>query len=254
MYHEATWSTVTFVFSRKRNDRVAGMGIDVKRMPVLSAAIALAVLVACSESTTPPSAPAEDAGDAGGDGDAGFDAKRVEGCPAETPAVYPWQPPAAMQASACSEVNLTALERAIVQESLTASDIEAALGPSCAACAIGHVSDATWRAIVLGHDMYIGNAGGCVVHLGANEACGQAIDRVSTCLRSGCEGCTDRKAQDACADRLTTIDGPCAAGLTTARAQCPAATIASAFDTHGVCQSIVKTVRLFCGPRAVDGG
>ena len=55
------------------------------------------------------------------------------------------------------------------------------------------------------------NVGGCVVRLGATEACGKAIDQVSTCLIVGCAGCTTRKEQDACGDALTTVDGACAA-------------------------------------------
>jgi hypothetical protein len=38
------------------------------------------------------------------------------------------------------------------------------------------------------------------------------------------------------------------------RKQCPAAILAPAFDTNGVCQSFVDTIRLFCGPPAQDGG
>jgi hypothetical protein len=215
-------------------------------------------LLACSGSTTPvaPTAPTEDARDAGedaGEGDALV--PRVKGCPGETPAVYAWQPPVPKQTTACSEADLTSLARAIAQKSLVdESDIGKALGPSCAACAVGRVTDTTWRAVVAGHDGYIGNVGGCAVHLGSNETCGKAIDRLSTCLIVGCEGCTDRKAQDECADRLTTVDGACAPALITVRKQCPAAALVSAFDTNGVCQSFVDTIRLFCGPPAQDGG
>lgn len=223
--------------------------------PVL--AVVLALAVACSESATTPSStppPSEDAG-ADATADAGVDAQRVKGCPGETPVAYAWQPPAARQASACSEADLTALGRVIAQSAVVLhSDITGALGPSCAACAVGHVSDVTWRAVVAGHDGYIGNVGGCAIHLGANEACGKAVDRLSTCLIAGCEGCADRKAQDVCADRLTTVDGACASALTTMRKQCPAAILAAAFDTSGACQSFVETIRLFCGPRALDGG
>ena len=217
----------------------------------------IAVLVACSESVTPvPAVPAaEDAGeDAGGAEDAGAEAGRVKGCPGETPPTYAWQPPVAQQTSACTEADLAKLARAIEQKSLVEeSDISAALGPACAACAISRVSDPTWRAVVAGHEGYIGNVGGCAIRLGSNETCGKAIDRLSTCLIVGCDGCADRKAQDTCSDELTTVDGPCAPALKTMRAECPAKTLVSAFDANGVCQSFVLTIRLFCGP-AQDGG
>lgn len=223
-----------------------------------SLAFVLGVVAACSQSTvtTPAPAPADDAGDAGTEPeDAAAEAGRVKGCPGEVPAVYAWQPPVAKQTSACTEADLTKLGGAIAAASLVSeSDIAAALGPSCAACAIGHVADTTWRAVVGGHEGYIGNVGGCAMLLGANETCGKAIDRLSTCLIAGCDGCADRKAQDACADQLTTVDGPCAPALSTMRKACPAAALASAFDTNGVCQSFVATIRLFCGPPAQDGG
>lgn len=227
--------------------RVAGIGM----------AFALGSTAACSETTTKVAAPpiVDDGGDASSETDGGIDASRVKGCPGETPAVYAWQPPATQQDKACTEADLTKLARAISQQSLVQeSDIAGALGPSCAACAMSRVSDAKWKAVVAGHDGYIGNVGGCAILLGANETCGKAIDVVSTCLITGCDGCADRKAQDMCSDKLTTVDGPCAPALTTMRKQCPAKTLVSAFDTNGVCQSFVETIRLFCGPRDQDGG
>jgi hypothetical protein len=228
---------------------------------VVAALGVLAGLVACSSTTVmaaPTVAPA-DAGDGieAGDLEAGADADagRVKGCPGETPATYAWQPPVARQTTACTEADLGKLASAVAQKALvTERDIGAALGPACAACAIGRVTDATWRAVVSGHDGYIGNVGGCAILLGSNETCGKAIDRLSTCLITGCDGCADRKAQDACADQLTTVDGACAPALVTVRKECPAKTLVSAFDTNGVCQSFVQTIRLFCGPPVQDGG
>jgi hypothetical protein len=231
--------------------------------PVALAVIALfsglLAVVACSSTTVtaaPVAADAADGADAADDAaEAGVDAARVKGCPGETPATYAWQAPVAAQLTACTEGDLSKLASAIAQKALvTEDDIGAALGPSCAACAVGHVSDDRWRAVVGGHEGYIGNVGGCAILLGANEICGTAIDRLSTCLIAGCDGCADRKAQDACADQLTTVDGACAPALATMRKQCPAKTLVSAFDTNGVCQSFVATIRLFCGPRAQDGG
>jgi hypothetical protein len=230
----------------------------VKATAALSSLFVVGILAACSQSTvtTPALAATDDAGDAGTEpDDAAVEAGRVKGCPGEAPAVYAWQPPVAKQTSACTEADLSKLSGAIAAKSLVnESDIAAALGPSCAACAVGHVADQTWHAVVGGHEGYIGNVGGCAMLLGANETCGKAIDRLSTCLIAGCDGCADRKAQDACADQLTTVDGPCAPALSTMRKQCPAAALASAFDTNGVCQSFVATIRLFCGPPAQDGG
>lgn len=226
---------------------------------LLGALGVLLSFVACS-TTTVVAPSAADAGDDGGDPtDAGdvdaADAARTKGCPGQTPATYAWQPPVARQTAACTEADLTKLSAAIAQRSLvTDADIAAALGPACAACAIGHVTDASWRAVVAGHEGYIGNVGGCAMLLGANETCGKSIDRLSTCLIAGCDGCADRKAQDACADQLTTVDGACAPALATMRKQCPAATLVSAFDTNGVCQSFVQTIRLFCGPPPEDAG
>lgn len=225
-------------------------------LSLLVAAMSAAAASACTETTTKVAAPlvVDDAGE-DAEADAGADASRVKGCPGETPAVYAWQPPVAQQGTACSEADLTKLDRAISDQALVEeSDIAGALGPSCAACAMSRVTDPTWKAVVGGHDGYIGNVGGCAILLGASETCGKAIDAVSTCLITGCDGCADRKAQDSCSDKLTTVDGPCAPFLTTMRKQCPAKTLASAFDTDGVCQSFVATIRLFCGPRAQDGG
>jgi hypothetical protein len=232
-----------------------GKILGVNPLRVLSATAVVAALFACSSSST--TAPAQASGDAGdaGDADDADDAGRAKGCPGEAPVTYAWQPPAAPQDSACDEADLAKLARAIAQASVvSAGDIADALGPSCAACALGRVSDTTWRAVVVGHEGYIGNVGGCAVHLGANETCGKAVDTLSTCLILGCDGCTDRKAQDACSDQLTTVDGACAPALTTMRKQCPAAALVSAFDSNGVCQSFVETIRLFCGPRAQDAG
>jgi hypothetical protein len=226
----------------------------------LGCAAAFGLFVACSTSSTPGpvETPPNDAGDAAPDAfeeETSVDSGRVKGCPGDTPAVYAWQPPVPKQTTACTEPDLMKLATAIAQKSLVGShDIEAALGPACATCAIGRVSDMTWRAVIAGHDGYIGNVGGCAMLLGANETCGKAIDRLSTCLIIGCEGCADRKAQDACADTLTTVDGACASALTTMRKQCPAAALVSAFDANGVCQSFVQTIRLFCGPPSQDGG
>jgi hypothetical protein len=222
------------------------------------ASLVVATVVACSTTETPGTPPVvvEEAGDAAGEPeDAGVDAPRVKGCPGETPTTYLWQAPVAKETSACTDADLAKLARAIADKALVVEgDITAALGASCAACAVGRVEDATWRAVVAGHDGYIGNVGGCAVRLGANETCGKAIDTLSTCLIVGCDGCADRKAQDACSDQLTTVDGACAPALTTMRKQCPAKVLASAFDTDGVCQSFVETIRLFCGPAAQDGG
>jgi len=225
-------------------------------LSLVSLGVAVTSIAGCSETTTKVAAPVnvDDGGD-DAQADAGVDASRVKGCPGETPAVYAWQPPVAQQDTACTEADLTKLDRAIADKSLVEeSDIAGALGPSCAACAMSRVTDATWRAVVGGHDGYIGNVGGCAILLGANQTCGKAIDAVSTCLITGCDGCADRKAQDTCSDKLTTVDGPCAPFLSTMRKQCPAKTLSSAFDTDGVCQSFVATIRLFCGPRAQDGG
>lgn len=230
-----------------------------RRHPQICAVVALslAVFAACSSSSTTAAVPpsAEDAGDTdAGIEDVAPEAARMKGCPGETPATYPWQPPASKQSAACTEADLSKLARAIAQKSLVEErDIAAALGPTCAACAVSRVTDMTWRAVVGGHEGYIGNVGGCAILLGSNETCGKAIDRLSTCLIAGCDGCTDRKAQDSCADKLTTVDGACAPALTTMRKQCPAKTLAAAFDANGVCQSFVETIRLFCGP-AADGG
>jgi len=220
--------------------------------------LVVALLVACSESTvpaTPVVTPDADV-DAGVEPeDAAVVPIRVKGCPGEAPSAYAWQPPVAKETAACTEADLSKLSRAIADKALVVeSDITAALGASCAACAVGRVDDPTWRAVVAGHDGYIGNVGGCAVRLGANETCGKAIDKLSTCLIVGCDGCVDRKGQDSCSDQLTTVDGACAPALTTMRKQCPAKTLAAAFDTNGVCQSFVETIRLFCGPPAQDGG
>ena len=245
-----------------RIEGVKGRGTSTVGPVALVAIALLAGLVpvaACSSTTVvaaPVAADAANEVDAEDDAaEAGVDAARVKGCPGQTPAIYAWQPPVAVQLTACTEGDLSKLASAIAQKTLvTDGDIAAALGPSCAACAVGRVSDDHWRAVVAGHEGYIGNVGGCAILLGANEICGTAIDRLSTCLIAGCDGCADRKAQDACADQLTTVDGACAPALATMRKQCPAKTLVSAFDTNGVCQSFVATIRLFCGPRAQDGG
>lgn len=170
-------------------------------------------------------------------------------CPGATPTSYPWKSPVTAEASACSELDLAKLKSAIAEKKLTSeSDIGAALGPACAACAIGRLDDPKWRAIVGGHQGYIGNVGGCVVRLGASETCGQSVDALSTCLIVGCKSCTNRKEQDTCADALTTVDGACAKSLSTMRASCSASIVSAAFSATGTCQSFVDTIRLFCGP------
>lgn len=176
-------------------------------------------------------------------------------CPGPTPASYPWKPPVAADPSACSEGDLAALAAAVAaKKGLTPADMASALGPTCAACAIGALDDPAWRAILPGHAGYVGNVGGCVVRLGANETCGRATDELSTCLIVGCAGCTTRKSQDVCADALTAVDGACAGYLKTMRASCPAALMSEAFTSTGTCQSFVATVRLFCGRPASDAG
>lgn len=236
-------------------------GVGSAHLKMLFVAVLLGAVTAAGaacQSETPSSAvvvPAEDAAIEPEEASVEAGPPRVKGCPGEAPATYAWQPPVAKVAAACTEADLAKLGRAIGDRSLTtAEDIAAALGPSCAACAIGRVEDPKWRAVVGGHEGYIGNVGGCAIQLGAKEICGQAIDRLSTCLILGCDGCVDRRDQDQCADALTTVDGVCAAPLKTMRKECPAATLASAFDTNGVCQSFVETIRLFCGPPAQDGG
>jgi hypothetical protein len=160
----------------------------------------------------------------------------------------------APSAGACTESDLQKLSQAIASGNLdTKAAFAAALGPTCEACAVSSVGQSEWRAVVLGHEGYVGNVGGCAMRLGASAACGQAIDELSTCLIIGCAGCGDRRAQDTCADALTTTTGPCAAPLRTTRTKCPAAALVNAFDTSGACQSLVGTVRLFCGPPP-DGG
>ncbi len=187
--------------------------------------------------------------------DAALEADAGRACPGPAPASYAWSPPVAADPSACSAGDLDRLTAAIAsKKGVTEGDIATALGASCAACAIGHVGDPTWRAIVGGHEGYIGNVGGCVVRLGATEACGKAIDQVSTCLIVGCAGCTTRKEQDACGDALTTVDGACAAPFKAMRGACSALVISGAFASNGACQSFVETVRLFCGRPATDGG
>lgn len=174
--------------------------------------------------------------------------ERALGCPGETPTTYAWAPPVPKEPNACTDDDLRRLANVTATNpSPTDTDIAEALGPACAKCAIGKVSDATWRAVVVGHEGYIGNVGGCAVRLGATETCGKEIDALSTCLILGCAGCKDRKAQDTCADMLTTVDGACAAHLRTMRRICNANILASAFDANGECQSFAETIRLFCG-------
>lgn len=210
-------------------------------------AASLVVIAACRSETA--SAPvAADADASVPEEDASADASAAA-CPGPTPRSYPWAPPQP-QADVCTDTDLDALASAIATKSLVGiDDIRSALGPACAACAVGSVSDPVWRAILDGHAGYIGNAGGCVVHLGATEACGQATDALSTCLIVGCEGCTTRKEQDTCADQLTAVDGACAASLKKLRSSCTSGAIKNAFDSNGTCQSFVETIRLFCGPR-----
>lgn len=180
--------------------------------------------------------------------DAGLEAGPVVGCPGETPADYPWSPVVPKE-DACTDADLAKLAAAIKgRKGATVAEIRVALGPSCASCAIGKVGDPSWRAIVDGHLGYIGNVGGCVVQLGATDACGRATDRLSTCLIVGCRGCAEGADQDTCADALTVVNGPCAAELQTLRKECRTGSIGDAFSSNGPCQSFVETIRLFCGP------
>ena len=197
-----------------------------------------------------------DAGAAAEDAAVAEDAEAPGACPGPTPESYPWKSPRAADPTACDEADLEALSAVKANKSgLTESEITNALGTRCAACAVGQVGDDTWRAVVSGHAGYIGNVGGCVVRLGATEACGRATDEVSTCLIVGCAGCASRKEQDACSDALTTVDGPCAPALKTLRTACTPKIITAAFSSAGACQSFIETIRLFCGPpAAADAG
>lgn len=213
---------------------------------VTVASLGTASLFACRTETSTSSA-ATDAGVA--EEDAAADAAPASGCPGATPTTYAWAPPRPKE-DVCTDDDLDALASAISAKSLTGiEDIRSALGPACAACAVGRVDDLAWKAIVDGHEGYIGNVGGCVVHLGAPEACGKATDELSTCLIVGCDGCEGRKAQDTCADTLTAVDGACAGYLKTMRSTCTSGAIGEAFSSTGTCQSFVETVRLFCGPK-----
>lgn len=229
-------------------------------LAALAAAAAGVTLVVASCSSDPaPIAATGDASvaDASGDAEplATGDAEAGPGCPGATPSSYPWQSPVPMDASACTEADLQKLAAAVAAKSISNErDIANALGARCSACAVGRVSDDTWRAIVGGHLGYIGNVGGCVVRLGATEVCGKATDALSTCLILGCAGCKTRKEEDACADVLTGVDGSCAAHLKSMRAECSARIISAAFSSTGPCQSFVETVRLFCGPAPADAG
>ena len=217
--------------------------------------------IAACKSDPVASTPIDVAADAGADVAAedaatAEDAEAPAVCPGPTPTSYPWKSPRAADLSACDDADLQKLGAAIATKSgLTETEITSALGKGCGACAVGKVGDETWRAVVSGHAGYIGNVGGCVVRLGATEACGRATDEVSTCLIVGCAGCTSRKEQDACSDALTTVDGPCAPALKTLRTACSAKIITAAFSNTGACQSFVETIRLFCGPPpAADAG
>lgn len=187
--------------------------------------------------------------------DSGVDSGLVVGCPGETPASYPWSP-AVPKEVACTDADLAKLALEIKgKQGATVTEIRAALGPTCSACAIGKVGDAQWRAIVDGHDGYIGNVGGCVVQLGATDACGRSTDRLSTCLILGCAGCAVGSDQDVCADALTAVDGSCAEHLKAVRKDCRSGAIDNAFSPTGPCQSFVETIRLFCGPAMIaDAG
>lgn len=207
----------------------------------------LAALVGACRSEEPASvAPPEDAAVETATVDAA--PERALGCPGETPTTYAWAAPVPKEPKACNDDDLRRLAN-VTATNTSPSDAEMAeaLGPACAKCAIGNVSDPQWRAVVVGHEGYIGNVGGCAVRLGATEPCGKEIDALSTCLILGCAGCKDRKAQDTCADMLTTVDGACAAHLRTMRRICNANILASAFDANGECQSFAETIRLFCG-------
>ena len=187
--------------------------------------------------------------------DTGVDSGLVVGCPGETPAEYPWSP-VVPKDDACTDADLAKLAAAIKGKTgVTVGAIRDALGPTCEACAIGRVRDAQWRAIVDGHGGYIGNVGGCVVQLGATDACGRSTDRLSTCLILGCAGCAEGPDQDTCADALTAVNGSCAEHLKAVRKDCRTGSIGDAFSPTGPCQSFVETIRLFCGPtRPADAG
>lgn len=187
--------------------------------------------------------------------DTGVDSGLAVGCPGQTPASYPWSPTVPRE-NACTDADLAKLALEIKgKQGATVSEIRAALGPTCSACAIGKVGDAQWRAIVDGHDGYIGNVGGCVVQLGATDACGRSTDRLSTCLILGCAGCAVGSDQDVCADALTSVDGSCAEHLKAVRKDCRTGSIDNAFSATGPCQSFVETIRLFCGPaKPADAG
>lgn len=206
-----------------------------------------AVVGACrSEESASVAPPPEDAAAETAPADAA--PERALGCPGETPATYAWAPPVPKEPKACTDDDLRRLANlTATNTSPSSAEMAEALGPACAKCAIGAVGDPQWRAVVVGHEAYIGNVGGCAVRLGATEPCGKEIDALSTCLIVGCAGCKDRKAQDTCADMLTTVDGACAAHLRTMRRICNANILASAFDTNGECQSFAETIRLFCG-------
>lgn len=260
---------VPFVPGRERLSRIRGRcsSLEVvnrgdRRLHLAGLALASGCLTLVVASCTSDPAPAPiaatadaSAGDAETDGAASGDAEAGPGCPGSTPATYPWQSPAPVDASACSEADLQKLAAAVAAKSISSErDIANALGARCSACAVGRVSDDAWRAIVGGHLGYIGNVGGCVVRLGASDVCGRMTDALSTCLIVGCSGCKTRKEEDACADVLTGVDGACAGYLKSMRAECSARIVSAAFSSTGPCQSFVETVRLFCGPAPADAG
>lgn len=218
-------------------------------------ALVLAFFACSSEPSVTPQ-PAADAAPEDETGtDSGVDGGLVVGCPGETPADYPWSPVVPKE-NACTDSDLAKLSLALKGKTgATTGEIRAALGPTCAACAIGDVRASSWRAIVDGHEGYIGNVGGCVVQLGATDACGRATDRLSTCLIIGCSGCAEGPDQDTCADALTAVDGKCAEHLRAVRKDCRSGSITDAFSPTGPCQSFVETIRLFCGPpKPTDAG
>jgi hypothetical protein len=225
-------------------------------VPALSALSALSALACNADDARVLAVDAATEDAAAGTADAATDADAGPGvaCPGEAPVSYAWAPPAVAR-DACSESDLDRLRDAIAGRRIsTASDLATALGPACAACAIGARADAAWKAVIADREGYLGNVGGCVVRLGGTETCGRAIDHLSICLIVGCAGCRTRNEQDRCGDKLTSVDGACTAFLREVRGACSPGQISAGFSSGGVCQSFVDTIRLFCGPSAGDAG
>lgn len=238
----AAWKTWPGSFRRT--------GSSARSRSLLAPLLALAVASCTSEPTSPVVAPApeEPLSAEPSPADATVEDQPTLQCPGDTPKAYPWRPPARFEEGACSDDDLEALATALAQKKVNdTADVVRTLSDGCAACAVGRLEDDAWRAIVAGHDGYFGNVGGCVIRLGAEEACGQSVDALSSCLIVGCEACTTRKEQDRCADTLTKPKGACAEMLRAARAECPATALTDAFASSGTCRSMVATIRLFCG-------